>query len=78
LPPQLPEKIGVNTLLLTSTIEGEAKTVGTLLSSVASEIVASGNPLATPAAVIVGGETTVKVMEKGLVEEIRRLRCQQL
>jgi glycerate-2-kinase len=60
------KRLGLNTLLLTSTIEGEAKTVGTLLSSVASEIVASGNPLATPAAVIVGGETTVKVTGKGI------------
>jgi glycerate-2-kinase len=60
------KSIGLNTALLTSMLEGEAKTVGGLLSSVANEIIASGNPLPAPVAVIVGGETTVKVTGKGL------------
>jgi glycerate-2-kinase len=60
------KSMGLNTLLLTSTMEGEAKTAGVLLSSIANEIFASGNPLAAPVAVIAGGETTVKVTGKGL------------
>jgi glycerate 2-kinase len=56
----------LNTVLLTSTIEGEARCVGALLASIAKEIFVSDNPLPKPAAVIVGGETTVKVSGNGL------------
>lgn len=57
---------GLNTVLLTATLEGEAKCVGGLLASIANEIEVSGNPLCKPAAVVVGGETTVRVVGKGL------------
>jgi glycerate 2-kinase len=56
---------GLATLLLTSTLEGEARHVGTVLASVANEIEATGNPVAIPAAVVLGGETTVTVTGKG-------------
>jgi len=55
----------VNALLLTSTLEGQARDVGTVLASMAREIVASGNPVSRPAALVAGGETTVTVMGKG-------------
>ena len=57
---------GLNTLLLTTTLEGEARFVGTVLSTIANEVLASSNPLAKPCAIIVGGETTVTVKGKGL------------
>ena len=57
---------GLNTLLLTSTLEGEAKTVGTVLASIATEIASSGNPVARPAGVVVSGETVVTVKGKGV------------
>ena len=57
---------GLNTLLLTSTMEGEAKHVGTMLASVANEIVAHDNPVAKPAAIVASGETTVTVVGKGV------------
>jgi glycerate 2-kinase len=57
---------GLNTLLLTATLEGEARHVGTALASVASEIIASGNPVPKPAGIVAGGETTVTVNGKGL------------
>jgi len=57
---------GLNTLLLTATLEGEARYVGTVLASVALEILASGNPVPKPAGIIAGGETTVTVNGKGL------------
>ncbi len=57
---------GLNTLLLTATLEGEARHVGIMLASIAREIVASGNPIPRPASIIVGGETTVTVVGKGL------------
>jgi glycerate-2-kinase len=56
---------GLNTLLLTSLLEGEARHVGTVLASLALEIVASGNPVKKPAGIVAGGETTVTVTGKG-------------
>ena len=57
--------IGLNTLFLTSYMEGEARYVGAMLASLAKEISASGSPVSKPAAIIVGGETTVTVVGKG-------------
>ncbi len=57
---------GLNALLLTSTLEGEARIAGTLLSSIAVEVAASGNPVAKPAGIVVSGETVVTVRGKGL------------
>ncbi|MEM3463607.1 MAG: glycerate kinase [Candidatus Bathyarchaeia archaeon] len=56
---------GLNTLLLTSLLEGEARHVGTMLASLAREILASGNPVKKPAGIVAGGETTVTVAGKG-------------
>lgn len=57
---------GVNTLFLTSYLEGEARNVGRILAAIASEIVRFGRPVPKPAAVVVGGETTVTVVGKGV------------
>ncbi len=57
---------GLNTLLLTATLEGEARHVGTMLSSIASEIICSSNPIPRPAGIVAGGEATVTVIGKGL------------
>ena len=57
---------GLNTLLLTATLEGEARHVGVMLASIAREVYASGNPIPKPAGIIAGGETTVTVTGKGL------------
>jgi glycerate-2-kinase len=57
---------GLNTLLLTATLEGEAKHVGVMLASIAREISTSANPIPKPAGIIAGGETTVIVTGKGL------------
>jgi glycerate-2-kinase len=56
---------GLNTLLLTSTLEGEARYVGTVLASIANEVRVSGNPVQAPAGIVAGGETTVTVTGKG-------------
>jgi glycerate-2-kinase len=47
-------------------MEGEARQVGILLASIAREVSVSGNPVPKPAAIVVGGETTVTVTGKGL------------
>lgn len=57
--------LGYRSLLLSTMIEGEARHVGTALAGVAKEIAATGNPIVPPAALIVGGETTVTVMGSG-------------
>jgi glycerate-2-kinase len=59
------ESAGLNTLLLTALLEGEARHVGTLLASIAKEVAASNNPIPKPAAIVAGGETTVTVVGKG-------------
>jgi glycerate 2-kinase len=56
---------GFNTTLLSTFVEGEARTVGMLCAAIAREIVHSGNPIARPACVILGGETTVTLRGAG-------------
>ncbi len=57
---------GLNTLLLTSTLEGEARQIGVMLTSIAHEVSMFGEPVPKPAGIIAGGETTVTVTGKGL------------
>lgn len=57
---------GMNTLFLTSFMEGEARDVGLALAALAREVSASGNPVAKPAALVMGGETTVTVSGSGV------------
>jgi glycerate-2-kinase len=58
------EKRGLNSLVLTTYLEGEAKDVGILVSGVAKEILYHNNPWEKPVVVILGGETTVTVRGK--------------
>jgi glycerate-2-kinase len=57
---------GLNTLLLSTTLEGEAKHVGKMLGSLANSIGSLGEPIPKPAAIVAAGETTVTVTGKGL------------
>jgi glycerate 2-kinase len=59
-------KLGYNTLILSTFIEGETKDVARVHAAVAKEILSSGNPICRPACVISGGETTVTIQGKGL------------
>jgi glycerate-2-kinase len=59
------KKLGFNTFLLSTMIEGEARHVGTIYAGIVKEILASGNPIKKPATVIAGGETTVTVIGQG-------------
>ena len=58
-------KLGYRTLMLTTTLDTEARDAGAFLASIAREIKRSGNPIAPPCAVILGGETVVHVRGKG-------------
>jgi glycerate-2-kinase len=60
------EALGYQPLLMSTRIEGEARQVGLILSGISKEIVETQNPVPPPAAVIIGGETVVKVLGTGL------------
>ncbi|MGB5750827.1 MAG: glycerate-2-kinase family protein, partial [Desulfobacterales bacterium] len=53
------EELGYRTLILSSTVEGEAREVAKVLTAIAREVRDSGNPLSAPACILCGGETTV-------------------
>jgi len=55
----------LNSILLTATLEGEARQVGIMLASMAREVLVSGNPAKKPAGIVIGGETTVIVTGNG-------------
>ena len=57
--------MGFNTLVLTSMLLGESREVGKVLASLTAEVKRSGRPVAPPAAIILGGETSVTVRGKG-------------
>jgi glycerate-2-kinase len=57
--------LGYNSLIVSTMVEGEASEVGTVLAGIARELAAKGRPLKPPAAIIVGGETTVNVRGSG-------------
>ena len=58
-------RLGYRTLLLSTTLEGEAREVGRILAAVAREVVASGRPVEPPALIVAAGETTVTVRGGG-------------
>src|SRR3972149_2376577 len=58
-------KLGYNTMVLSSFIEGETKDVAKVHAAIAKEILQSGNPVSVPACVVSGGETTVTIHGKG-------------
>lgn len=59
------KKLGFNTFLLSTMIEGEARHVGTTYAGIMKKISASDNPIKKPGIVIAGGETTVTVTGQG-------------
>ncbi len=57
---------GFRTLLLTSSLQGEAREAGQMHGQILREIASSGNPISAPACLLSGGETTVTVRGSGL------------
>jgi len=60
------EKLGYNTLVLSSMIEGETREVALVHGAMAREVLKTGNPLSPPACILSGGETTVTLKGSGL------------
>jgi hydroxypyruvate reductase len=57
--------LGLRTLVLTTRLEGEAREAARVLTAVLRECAESGRPVAAPACLIAGGETTVTVRGDG-------------
>jgi len=59
------EELGYTPLLLTTTLTGDALGAASVYAAVVREVLASGNPVSSPCAVISGGEATVTVRGSG-------------
>ena len=64
---------GLRTMLLTTSLDGEAREAGRLLASMARSVQDGGLPVRPPACLIAGGEVTVTVRGNG-----KGGRCQEL
>jgi len=64
---------GLHSQLLSTFIEGEARAVAKVMASLERDIEHSGRPLARPASVVAGGETTVTVQGQGQGERNQEL-----
>ena len=59
------ESLGFNTIILSSSIEGETREASRFHTAVAKEVLSSGNPVPRPACILSGGETTVTIKGNG-------------
>jgi glycerate 2-kinase len=60
------EQLGYNTLILSSLFEGETRNVAFFHAAIIKEIIKSNHPVAAPACILSGGETTVTLSGNGL------------
>lgn len=58
--------MGFRSIVLSSTVTGNTREAAVFFASILKEIKKSGNPVKRPACVLMGGETTLKVVGKGL------------
>lgn len=58
--------LGYRTLILSTFIEGETRDVARVHAAIAKEVRKSGHPIAAPACILSGGETTVTIRGTGL------------
>ncbi len=56
---------GIDAVILSDSIEGEARDVGSVHAAIAREVAARNQPFAKPVAILSGGETTVTLRAKG-------------
>ncbi|ETA68744.1 MAG: glycerate 2-kinase [Methanolobus sp.] len=66
-------ELGYNTMVLTSSVIGEAREVAKVFAAIAREERRRGTPIPLPACILAGGETTVTMKGKGLGG-----RCQEM
>ena len=58
-------ELGLNSIVISTYVEGEAREVGTVLAAMAKEVAYHNRPLKKPACLLFGGETTVTVRGTG-------------
>jgi hydroxypyruvate reductase len=56
-------ELGFNAWILSTSVEGEAREVGRVYAALLREVAARGRPVARPACLVLGGETTVTLRE---------------
>ena len=59
-------ELSLNTLVLSTEVEGEAKDIGRFFAAIAREMDRTGNPVKPPACILAAGETTVTVHGDGV------------
>ncbi|MEM1991606.1 MAG: glycerate kinase [Nitrososphaerota archaeon] len=57
------EELGLNSMILSTMMEGESREVGIVLASIAKEVEKKCRPIKPPCALIAGGETTVTITD---------------
>ena len=57
--------LGYQALILSSGLEGETRDVAKVHAGIAKEVLTSGHPMAAPACILSGGETTVRLRGQG-------------
>jgi glycerate 2-kinase len=62
---QKSEELGYTPLLLTTTLTGDALGAANMYAAIVREVLASGNPVSSPCAIVSGGEATVTVRGDG-------------
>ncbi len=60
------ESLGLNAVILSSSIQGETREAARFHTAVAKEVISSENPIPRPACILSGGETTVTIKGNGL------------
>lgn len=65
---EIAQEMGLNTMILTSFLEGESRDVGTVFASLAREIQTYGNPIKPPCVIISAGEVTTKILDNRLIK----------
>jgi glycerate-2-kinase len=58
-------ELGYSAMVFSTMVEGEARVVGGVYAGISREVVDKGRPLKAPAALLIGGETTVEVKGSG-------------
>ncbi len=64
-PPLKPKEQGVEAVILSDAIEGEAREVGGVHAALAREVATRNRPFKKPVLILSGGETTVTLRAKG-------------
>lgn len=62
------EGMGLNALVLTSFLEGEAREIGTVFMSIAREIQEYGNPIKAPCVILASGEASTKISDNKTIK----------